>query len=130
MIRRIVALAFILGAAAFAFLAFSWWGEGPTDEETGVIVTEGTSISTLGAQLAERGQIGLSPGLWRLNTRLFGGSAPIQAGEFTIPPGTRAAATATPTSTAAASPPRAPDQVLLGETAGASFGPPNARPAM
>ncbi|MCJ7422019.1 endolytic transglycosylase MltG [Sphingomicrobium astaxanthinifaciens] len=91
MLRRLVFLVLVLVGAAAAFLAFSWWGGGPTEEETGVIVAEGTSVAALGEQLAEDGQIDLSPGLWRLNARLFGGGDPIRAGEFTIPPGTSAA---------------------------------------
>nr|WP_265587936.1 endolytic transglycosylase MltG [Sphingomicrobium arenosum] len=89
--RKLVFLALVLIGAAAAFLAFSWWSAGPTKEETGIIVAEGTGIGALGQELAEQGQIGLSPSLWRLNARLFGGGDPIQAGEFTIPPGTSAA---------------------------------------
>ncbi|MCM8557169.1 endolytic transglycosylase MltG [Sphingomicrobium sediminis] len=91
MIRRFLLVLLILAGAAAAFVAYGWWGNGPTEEETGIIVTEGTGIGALGQQLAENDQIKLSPSLWRLGARVLGGNEPIQAGEFTIPPGASAA---------------------------------------
>ncbi|WP_260484375.1 endolytic transglycosylase MltG [Sphingomicrobium flavum] len=82
----------ILGAVlAGGFLAMNWWGDGPTGEDGTVIVAEGTSLSGLGEQLREQGQLEMSPTLWRLGTKLFGGGDPIQAGEFEIPAGASAA---------------------------------------
>ncbi|MEN3971104.1 endolytic transglycosylase MltG [Sphingomicrobium sp. XHP0235] len=91
MLKRLLIVLVLLGVIAAAALSYMWWGSGPTDEETGLIVTEGQSVSGLGAELADNDQISLSPGLWSLMARGLGSSDPIQAGEFTIPPGTSAA---------------------------------------
>ncbi|WP_265570397.1 endolytic transglycosylase MltG [Sphingomicrobium nitratireducens] len=70
---------------AFFLVTNSWWGDGPIEEETVVVVEEGTSIAGLGQQLANDGQIAMSPDRWRLLARVLGGSDPIRTGEFAIP---------------------------------------------
>ncbi|MBW0144782.1 endolytic transglycosylase MltG [Sphingomicrobium sp. B8] len=62
-----------------------WWGAGPSDEDGSVVVTPGTSVAALGAQLEEQGLIDLSPERWSLLARVFGGSDPIKVGEFEVP---------------------------------------------
>ena len=91
MLKRLLIVLVVLGGLAAAVLAYGWWGSGPTDEETGLIVAEGQSVSGLGVELADEGQIGISAGMWRLMARALGSNDPIQAGEFNIPPGTSAA---------------------------------------
>ncbi|WP_343346571.1 endolytic transglycosylase MltG [Sphingomicrobium sp. XHP0239] len=91
MLKRLVIVLAVLGGLVAAVLAYNWWGSGPTDEETGLIVVEGTSVSGLGSRLAEDDQIGMSAGLWSLLARVLGSGDPIQAGEFNIPPRTSAA---------------------------------------
>lgn len=91
MIRKLLLLVLIAAVALAAFVGIAWWGEGPSEEESGIIVAEGSSIGSVGTTLAENDQISLSGDLWRILARVFGGGDPIQAGEFSIPPGASAA---------------------------------------
>lgn len=85
--RKFFLLAIVIGALAGAYLAMPWWGDGPAEEETSVIVATGTGVASLGVQLADEGLIDIGPTRWSLLSRLFGGSEPIQAGEFAVPAG-------------------------------------------
>ncbi|NNC46966.1 MAG: endolytic transglycosylase MltG [Sphingomonas sp.] len=88
--KKLLILLLLLGAAAFTFIGYGWWGEGPGEQPDTIIVEEGTTLNGLGERLAADGKIVISPTLWRIGARLFGGGDPIQAGEFRIPPGTSA----------------------------------------
>ena len=85
--RKLLLLVIALGALAGAFVAMPWWGEGPAEQDTSVVVAPGTSVAGLGAQLSEQGLIDISPSRWSLLSRVFGGSDPIKVGEFEVPAG-------------------------------------------
>lgn len=89
--KKLLIFLVLLGAAAFAFIGYGWWGEGPGEQPETIIVEEGTTLNGLGERLAADGKIVISPMLWRIGAKLFGGGDPIQAGEFRIAPGTSAA---------------------------------------
>ena len=79
----------VLGALALVALAAIWartgWiGEGPLDRDTTVVVPKGATLSSAAEVLADGGVLASAEGfLWR--QRLFGGAAPIKAGEFAFP---------------------------------------------
>ena len=85
MSRRLLALlGGILVLAAGAFVAAPWYLGGPLTHETAFIVPDGSSLGTVAAKLEKEGAIG-SARAFRLRARLFGGGAPIKAGEFLLP---------------------------------------------
>ena len=89
--KKLLILVLLLAGAALTFISYGWWGEGPSEQPDTIIVEEGTTLNGLGDKLAADGKIVISPLLWRVGAKLFGGGDPIQAGEFRIAPGTSAA---------------------------------------
>lgn len=87
--RLVLALAVVALAVAAAFLWFrsGWTGDGPLAQETAVVVPKGASLSGAAAVLEERGVLA-SADDFLLRAKLFGGDAPIKAGEFAFPAGT------------------------------------------
>lgn len=77
--------------AAFLSVWLLWAGPGPAEQDTTVIVTEGSSVSRVADQLAGQGLIRGGAGSFRFFSRLFGSRDPVQAGEFVIPRGASAA---------------------------------------
>jgi UPF0755 protein len=87
MLPRGCILAALLGAvllvAAGLFLR-GWYGSGPLEKDVSFVVPSGASLNTVAAKLEQEGAIG-SAGRFALRARLFGGGAPIKAGEFLLP---------------------------------------------
>src|ERR1700741_2720016 len=83
------ALAVIAAGTAFWIL---WAGPGPLAEPKTLIVEQGSSVARVAYQLESEGLINGNATTFRGFARLFGGSAPVQAGEFQIPPRMSAAA--------------------------------------
>ena len=63
-----------------------WYGAGPLDKDHSFIVPGGSSLNSVAAKLEKEGAIG-SAGRFSIRARLFGGGAPIKAGEFLLPKG-------------------------------------------
>ena len=76
----LVALLLVLGP---------WYGSGPLAKDTAFVVADGSSLTTVAARLEQQGAISSASG-FRLRARLFGGGAPIRAGEFLLPKGASA----------------------------------------
>ena len=66
-----------------------WYGSGPLAKDTAFVVADGSSLTTVAARLEQQGAISSASG-FRLRARLFGGGAPIRAGEFLLPKGASA----------------------------------------
>lgn len=71
--------------AGWIFLG-SWFGSGPLKEDLTFTVPSGASLSAVAEKLEEEGAI-KSAEPFRLRARIFGGGAPIKAGEFLLPKG-------------------------------------------
>jgi UPF0755 protein len=79
-----------LVAAAFLFAGIwvlnSWFGSGPLEEERVFIVPDGASLNSVAVKLEEDGIVD-SARTFSIKARIFGGGAPIKAGEFQFPAG-------------------------------------------
>lgn len=87
--RRLVMLAGVAAlvlVAAFLWFRSGWTGDGPLTEEIAVVVPKG-SLSNAAAVLEERGVLASADG-FLTRAKLFGGDAPIKAGEFAFPAST------------------------------------------
>jgi UPF0755 protein len=85
--RRLIALlGGILVLVAAAFVVAPWYLPGGLSRDTAFIVPDGSSLGSVAAKLEREGAIGSSRA-FRLRARLFGGGAPIKAGEFLLPKG-------------------------------------------
>lgn len=78
-----------LGAALLAFVALGWllggwYGPGPLVKDTPFLVPDGASLTSVAGKLEAEGAIA-SAASFRLRARIFGGGAPIKAGEFLLP---------------------------------------------
>lgn len=89
MVRRFVLLATILlvmaGAAVLAVRS-GWTADGPLTAEAAVVVPRGATLAKAADLLEQRGVIASADG-FLFRARLFGGGAPIKAGEFAFPAG-------------------------------------------
>lgn len=74
----------VLGAGLF--VAAPWFLSGPLGKDTAFIVPDGSSLASVAAKLEAEHAIGSAQG-FRYRARLFGGGAPIKAGEFMLPKG-------------------------------------------
>lgn len=81
------AVMLVLGAL---FVVVPWYRSGPLAKDTPFIVPDGSSLGSVSAKLEREGMIHSASG-FRLRARLFGGGAPIKAGEFMLPKGASAA---------------------------------------
>ncbi|MFA7587901.1 MAG: endolytic transglycosylase MltG [Novosphingobium sp.] len=63
-----------------------WFGSGPLARDTEFAVPDGASLTTVADKLEEQGAI-RSADAFRLRARIFGGGAPIKAGDFLLPKG-------------------------------------------
>ncbi|MDG2005270.1 MAG: endolytic transglycosylase MltG [Novosphingobium sp.] len=89
MIPRGCILAALLAAAlliAGGLFLRGWYGSGPLEDDQSFVVPSGTSLNGVAAKLENEGAIG-SAERFSLRARLFGGGAPIKAGEFLLPHG-------------------------------------------
>jgi len=67
-------------------VAVPWYLPGPLARDTAFIVPDGASLGSAAAKLEAEGAIS-SASAFGLRARLFGGGAPIKAGEFLLPKG-------------------------------------------
>src|SRR3546814_6843892 len=77
----LIALAAILGVF---LVAQSWSGAGPAEKTVTVVVPQGATLTRAADQLEAAGAIG-SARRFLLLAKVFGGSAPIKAGEYRLP---------------------------------------------
>jgi peptidoglycan lytic transglycosylase G len=89
--------ALLIGAAALAVAALAavyllWWASGPKPGPHGIIVKEGSTVSSVARQLDQAGAIPGNARTYYVMARLLGSGDPIQAGEFEIPRGMGGAA--------------------------------------
>lgn len=88
--RRGVLIAAILPILALLLFAlWPWYGAGPLERDTSFVVPDGSSLAGVAAKLEREGVISSADG-FRLRARIFGGGAPIRAGEFMMPKGASA----------------------------------------
>ena len=88
--RLIIGLAIGVGIPLGIFV-YGWFAPGPASKPTGFTVAEGSSVSSVAADLSKAGLIS-SVGRFKAGARLLGGNDPVQAGEFEIPAGASASA--------------------------------------
>lgn len=88
--RLIIGLAIGVGVP-LAILLYGWFAGGPAAKATEFTVAEGSSVSSVAADLQDAGLIG-SASRFKVGARLFGGGDPVQAGEFEISKGASASA--------------------------------------
>ena len=81
-----LALVAALVAAAAVWVLFSWYGSGPLEDDRTFIVPDGASLTSVAQKLEEEGLVA-SARTFSLKARVFGGGAPIKAGEFRLPAG-------------------------------------------
>ena len=81
--RLIIGLAIGVGVP-LAIFAYGWFASGPAQKPTEFTVAEGSSVSSVAADLHKSGLIASVP-RFKAGARLFGGNDPVQAGEFEIP---------------------------------------------
>ena len=84
--RKLLVLGLVVGAAILAGLYFiqGWNAAGPAREPVPVLIASGSSLGSAAAQLEKAGVIASSQ-RFLLQAKLFGGTDPIQAGEFEFP---------------------------------------------
>lgn len=85
--RRLGCLGLILGLLAIGALFVvmqGWGGPGPAPRNTSVLIPQGASLTAAATELEKAGVIP-SAGRFVLFAKLFGGSAPIRAGEYRVP---------------------------------------------
>ncbi|MEJ7926533.1 endolytic transglycosylase MltG [Sphingobium sp. AN641] len=87
--RRLGCIILLIGLVVTAFVAFrfvhGWTEDGPGKDVT-IIVPEGASLSEAAVLLRQAGVV-RSADAFLTRAKVFGGSEPIKAGEFRIPPG-------------------------------------------
>jgi peptidoglycan lytic transglycosylase G len=82
---RLIALGgALLLALAGLYAVLPWYLSGPLEKDTAFLVPDGSSLSAVATKLESEGAI-KSADSFRLRARLFGGGAPIKAGEFMLP---------------------------------------------
>ena len=86
MIRRGALAAVLAGLLLLGWFVSGWYGSGPLGKDTPFMVPDGSSLGTVAAKLEAEGAIS-SADAFRLRARIFGGGAPIKAGEFLLPKG-------------------------------------------
>ncbi len=77
--------------AALATIYMLWWAPGPKPGPHTVIVEEGSTLSSVAAQLEKQGAIPGTARTYTIMARLFGSNDPVQAGEFEVAKGMRGA---------------------------------------
>lgn len=86
--RRIVWLIILAGLAMTAILAFSfvrgWYGDGPAEKDTTLIVPEGATLTAAAREMEKAGVIS-SAEAFLTRAKIFGSDDPIRTGEYLIP---------------------------------------------
>ena len=81
-----LALAALLLVVAAGVVIWGWTGSGPLDEETTIVIRDGSTLSDAAELLEERGVI-RSADSFLLFARVLASDDPIRAGEFAMPAG-------------------------------------------
>ncbi|MGX7926383.1 endolytic transglycosylase MltG [Tsuneonella sp. HG094] len=84
--KRLVLLAAVFGALAFAWFAYGWYGSANVDKETAFTVPDGATLTSVARKLEEDGLIG-SADAFLLRAKILGSGDPVQRGEFALPAG-------------------------------------------
>lgn len=84
MIRRGALAAVLAALLLLGWFVSGWYGSGPLGKDTPFTVPDGSSLSTVADKLESEGAIASAESFW-LRARIFGGGAPIKAGEFLLP---------------------------------------------
>ena len=74
----------LAGAGAFLYVTREWRGPGPAAEPVTVTIPEGATLSGAAKELQQAGAI-RSRGRFLRLVRMFGGDAPVRAGEYQLP---------------------------------------------
>lgn len=82
-LAALIAAAFLVAGGLFLH---GWFGAGPLPQDRSFIVPSGASLNSVAGKLEKEGAI-KSASRFTLRARLFGGGAPIKAGEFLLPKG-------------------------------------------
>ena len=87
--KGLLALLAVLVIGAALFVAGPWYWSGPLQRDKAFVVPDGSSLVSVAEKLEQEGAIGSRRGFY-YRARLFGGGAPIKAGEFMLPKGASA----------------------------------------
>jgi len=90
-VRKLLGLAIVSLVAAIAAAGIFWWSAGPKAGPHRITIEEGSTLTSVAAQLDAAGVIPGSATTFRAMARIFGSGDPVQAGEFEIPAGSSAA---------------------------------------
>ena len=91
MTKRLVWLAGLALGAALVLTYFLWWRPGADPGPHTIIVEEGSTLTSVAAQLEQADAIPGNATTFRAFARVLGSGDPVQAGEFEIPKGASAA---------------------------------------
>lgn len=84
--KRLVVFAALIGALAFAWFAYGWYGGANVDKETVFTVPDGATLTSVARKLEDEGLIGSSDA-FLLRAKILGSGDPVQRGEFALPAG-------------------------------------------
>ncbi|RJX69913.1 endolytic transglycosylase MltG [Tsuneonella suprasediminis] len=87
--KKLVLAAALVAALAFAWFAHGWYGAANVPKDTSFIVPDGATLTKVARELEDKGLIA-SADSFLLRAKVFGGSDPVQAGEFLVPAGSSA----------------------------------------
>lgn len=82
--RLLAALLLLVAAALGGHFLFGWYGPGPLEKDTTLVVPAGSTLRSVADLLETEGAIGSASGFLS-HARVFGSRAPIKAGEFGLP---------------------------------------------
>jgi UPF0755 protein len=85
-VKRLALAVALVGALAFAWFAFGWYGSTEVDEETAFTVPDGATLTSVARKLETEGLIGSSDA-FLLRAKILGSGDPVQRGEFALPAG-------------------------------------------
>jgi UPF0755 protein len=85
-LKRLVLAVALVGALAFAWFAYGWYGPAAVDEETAFTVPDGATLTSVARKLEAEGLIG-SADAFLLRAKILGSGDPVQRGEFALPAG-------------------------------------------
>ena len=86
-LKWLIGFGAMVALAAGVLFAGGWWFGSAVEEDTPVIVSQGSTLTSVAEQLEYAGVIDPTPNLFLIRARVLGGSDPVQAGEFLIPAG-------------------------------------------
>jgi UPF0755 protein len=89
-VKRLIVAAALVGALAFAWFAWGWYGPGEIEKEAAFTVPEGATLTSVARKLEDEGFIGSADG-FLLRAKILGSGDPVQRGEFALPAGASAA---------------------------------------